>query len=79
MSKTKKRTVRAGTVRAKIINIADGKKTLDQVAKSVKSTRANLRTTLSCMKRDLGIKYELKDGELLVMSVPRNVQVGDAA
>ncbi|ODS03787.1 hypothetical protein AUC71_07735 [Methyloceanibacter marginalis] len=75
-TKKKARVVRAGTNRARILRLADGSRTLDQIAKAVKRDRANVTTALAIMRRDMGLSYSVGDDDRLVVRLPAGVTVG---
>lgn len=70
--------VRAGSIRARIIGLMDGKHTIDQVAKAVDSSRSNLRVTLNCLLRDCGIGHKIDDNENLTVLFPGSKTLADA-
>jgi hypothetical protein len=59
-------TVRAGSVRAKILALlAGGNRTADDVARLVKKDTAYVRLALHCLHRDAGIGFDVRaDGRI---------------
>lgn len=64
------RTVRAGTTRARVVELCDGKKTVDQVAAAIGGDRKKVLAHLHCLWRDCGVGYSVGEDDRAVVLFP---------
>lgn len=61
------RTIRPGTTRDRLLQLMNGTRTAEQIAKTLGTNSANVMSHAHCLHRDCGLGYRRVDGLLTVV------------
>jgi len=72
------RPVRAGTARAKVVELSGGGKTLAQIAARIGKDRKTVLAHLFCLNRDCGVGYDVGEDDRVTLTLPGSKTLEDA-